>query len=527
MKQRTRSISTARDNGNWLDRRRFVTFAGAAAGAAAQFGPSVVSAQDTGAASAHNSGPTVAGERSCDVVIIGAGLSGLVAATQLARQGVDVIVLEARKAVGGRLLTVFPYPSMPNVFIDHGGQWISPNQPNLMALAKSLKVDLFQTPSAGSIKIDSHNGTLHRYTPTMTNPNPPYWTQSDKAAANAGVIALEKMYDTVPLDAPWTAPNADLWDNESLEGWLATNVSSSMLAQALLLRGVTGVNTSEPGPLSLLAALFVAESAKDLIRHFDPEAGPDMRFVGGAQQIPIKLAKPLGHRVITGAYVYGIEHSADGVTAYASGLTVQARRAVITLPPMLAGRIRYDPPLSAARDHLTESTPMGWLIKVHCIYPTRFWKPHDLSGAVNSDSGAIRVVVDNSPPLPSSPSGSEKGILVAFIEGEGAHDLATQPLPVRRAAVLNELGTYFEDLGPQAANPELYLEKNWGDDPFARGNYSGYWTQGLWTTYGPELRAPIDSLHWAGTETSPDWNGKMEGAVQSGLNAAAEVLNAL
>ena len=90
--------------------------------------------------------------------------------------------------------------------------------------------------------------------------------------------------------------------------------------------------------------------------------------------------------------------------------------------------------------------------------------------------------------------------------------------------MLKELGAYFGDLGPQAANPQLYLEKNWGDDAFARGAYGGYWTQGLWTTYGPELRAPIDSLHWAGTETSPDWNGKMEGAVQSGQSAAAEVL---
>ena len=514
MKQTTGSISSAKTNGGWLDRRRFVTLAGAAAGAAAQFGPSAVSAQDTGAAPAQNAGPTVTGERSCDVVIIGAGLSGLVAATQLAQQGVDVIVLEARKRVGGRLLTVFPYPkTMPNVFIDHGGQWISPNQPNLMVLAKSLKVDLFQTPSAGATKIDFHNGTLYRYTEAY----PPYWEQPDMDQAVDGVNDLQKMYDTIDLAAPWTAPDADLWDNDTLVGWLADNVKST-LAQALLLRGVIGVNTSEPGPVSLLAALFAAKSAKDLIRKFEP-TGPDMRFVGGAQQIPIKLAQRLGSRVITGTYVYGIEHSTGGVTAYAPGLTVQAQHAIVTLPPTLAGRIRYDPPLSAVRDHLTESTPVGWLIKVHCIYPTRFWQQENLSGAVNSDTGAIRVVVDNSPPE------GTPGILIAFIEGEGARQLAPLPKEERRAEVLKELGTYFgPDLGPQAANPQLYLEYNWGDDPFARGNYSGYWTQGLWTTYGPEWRAPIDSLHWAGTETSPDWNGKMEGAVQSGQNAAAEVL---
>ena len=72
-----------------------------------------------------------------------------------------------------------------------------------------------------------------------------------------------------------------------------------------------------------------------------------------------------------------------------------------------------------------------------------------------------------------------------------------------------------------------YFEYSWGDDPFARGAYGGYWTQGLWTTYGPDLRTSIGTVHWAGAETSPAWNGKMEGAVQSGERAAAEVLKAM
>src|SRR6516162_7022452 len=282
MKQRTKSVSATKDNGGWLNRRRFVTLAGAAAGAATQVGASPVSAQDAGAVSAQTAGPTVIGERSCDVVIIGAGLSGLVAATQLAQQGVDVIVLEARNRVGGRLLTEIPDTSMPNVFIDHGGQWISPNQPNLMALANKLNVPMFKTPvGENSLNIDFHDGTLYRYNPKI-DPYPPYWKQPDRKAAEDGVVDLEWMYDPIDLAAPWEDANAEKWDDETLVGWLADNVKSK-LAQTLLLRGVTGVFNSSPGPLSLLAALFVAKSAEDLIRKFKP-TGPDMRFTGGAQQ---------------------------------------------------------------------------------------------------------------------------------------------------------------------------------------------------------------------------------------------------
>jgi monoamine oxidase len=243
----------------------------------------------------------------------------------------------------------------------------------------------------------------------------------------------------------------------------------------LVERGVTGVFNSGPGPLSLLAALFVTRSAQDLIRHFHP-LGADQRFVGGAQQLTTKMAERLNGKVFTNAYVYQINRNAGGVEVVADRITVRARRAIVTLPPALAGRIRFDPPLPASRDHLTQSTPMGWVIKVHCIYPTRFWHDAGLSGGVTSDEGAIRTTADNSPP-----SGSP-GILVGFIEG--AATTCPRPAP-------------------------------------------GYWTQGLWTTYGPDLRTPIGALHWAGAETSPEWNGKMEGAVQSGEHAAAEVLKTM
>jgi monoamine oxidase len=128
------------------------------------------------------------------------------------------------------------------------------------------------------------------------------------------------------------------------------------------------------------------------------------------------------------------------------------------------------------------------------------------------------VTADNSPP-----SGSP-GILGAFIEGAAARRLAPASLAERRAAVLADLVRY---VGPRAAQPLEYREKVWGDDEFARGAQGGYWSPGLWTAYGAALRQPIGVLHWAGTETSAVWNGKMEGALRSGERVAEEVLATL
>jgi monoamine oxidase len=327
------------------------------------------------------------------------------------------------------------------------------------------------------------------------------------------VKTLEQMASTLDLSAPWAAPDAAALDDQTFDQWLEDNIVSPR-ARNVIRRGVIGVFGSGPGKLSLLAALFVINSAQDLIRHFNP-SGIDRRFVGGAQQLCNRMAERLDGRVLLNAWVSHVHHGARGVTVVAGDLSVRARRAIITLPPALAGRLRYLPALPAARDHLTESTPMGWVIKVHCVYPTRFWREENLSGAVTSDEGAIRATADNSPP-----SGSP-GILVGFIEGAAARELAAQSRAARRAAVLADLARYF---GPKAATPLAYYEHSWGDDEFARGAYGGYWTEGLWTAYGPVLRAPIGTLHWAGTETSPEWNGKMEGAVRSGERAAGEVL---
>jgi monoamine oxidase len=159
--------------------------------------------------------------------------------------------------------------------------------------------------------------------------------------------------------------------------------------------------------------------------------------------------------------------------------------------------------------------PMGTVIKVHCVYPTPFWRDEGLTGQASSDTGAVRVTFDNSPP-----DGS-RGVLLSFIEGDEGRIWGQRSLQERRATVLECLIRYF---GERAGQPLEYVEQSWAEEEYTRGCYAGYMPPGVWSSYGPALRAPIGRIHWAGTETATVWNGYMEGAAQSGERAAAEIV---
>ncbi|HTZ09999.1 MAG TPA: FAD-dependent oxidoreductase, partial [Acidimicrobiales bacterium] len=196
----------------------------------------------------------------------------------------------------------------------------------------------------------------------------------------------------------------------------------------------------------------------------------------------------------------------------------RARRVIVSVPPLLAGRIAYDPALPGWRDQLTQRTPMGSVIKCHALYDEPFWRAEGLSGQATGDGEGARVVFDNSPP-----DGSP-GILLGFLEGDEARRLGRAPASERRRAVLDAFVRYF---GPRAATPADYVELDWQAEAWTGGCYGTLFGPNVWTRYGPALRQAVGPLHWAGTETAPVWTGYMDGAVASGRRAAAEVVTAL
>ncbi|MCX6127335.1 MAG: FAD-dependent oxidoreductase, partial [Proteobacteria bacterium] len=192
-------------------------------------------------------------------------------------------------------------------------------------------------------------------------------------------------------------------------------------------------------------------------------------------------------------------------------------RAIVALPPLLAGRIAYSPALAAERDQLTQCAPMGSIIKCMALYRTPFWRARGLSGQTFSTSGILISTCDN------SPADGQSGILVGLIAGANAEKLRRLSAAERRQTIVVELRQWF---GEQAGEPLQYVDRCWEADQWSRGGYFGCFTPGALTAFGEALRKPSGRIHWAGAETAREWLGFIEGAIESGERTAAEVLEA-
>jgi monoamine oxidase len=469
------------------------------------------------------------GEIEADVAIVGAGLAGLVAARRLLADGAEPIVIEARDRVGGRLLNE---EIGEGKVVEVGGQWIGPTQERIAALADELGVETFPTYDKGRHLIEIA-GRLASYTGPITDASPRLVRNLSRAISPLALIdfeqarvRLDRMARSVPLEEPWLAEKAMDWDGQTFATWVRHNTRTTA-ARTLFELATEAIWAAEPSDVSLLHVLFYTRSGSGFNTLLGTDGGAQQdRFHGGSQRLALLMAEQLGDgRVRLTAPVRRIEHGKDGVILHADGaagepgqLTVRARRAIIAVPPTLAGRIAYDPPLPARRDQLTQRMPQGTVIKTMAIYERPFWREEDLSGQAASDGGPARVVFDNSPP-----DGSP-GVLLGFLEGRLARQWGARPAAARREAILAGHARLF---GERAARPERFIERVWAEEEWTRGCYGCLMTTGGWTEYGRALRAPIGALHWAGAETATVWNGYMDGAVQSGERAADEVLAAL
>ncbi len=330
--------------------------------------------------------------------------------------------------------------------------------------------------------------------------------------------ALDKLVETVDLEAPWKTPDAEALDATSFASWLDRRVRTK---DARMFHDVVSqaVFATEPATMSLLHWLTYIQSGFGLERVVGVRGGAQQdRVVGGTWRICERMAEDLGDAVVLSTPVRRIASTGDGVTVESDAGTWTASRVIVAIPPTLAGRIDYEPALPARRDLLTQQLPHGQVIKVMVAYDEPWWRADGLNGQAASGVGPVGIVFDNTVP------GHDPGILVGFYEGEHALYWGERSPTARRQAFVDCLVRWF---GAKAASPIDYVERDWAAEPWTRGCYGAHFPTGAWTRFGPALRRPVGPLHWAGTETATVWMGYLDGAVESAERAVTEVLAAI
>jgi monoamine oxidase len=444
------------------------------------------------------------------VVVVGAGLAGLAAARRLVARGHEVVVVEARERVGGRTEGLVLADGTP---LELGGQWLGEGHTRMYELAGELGLSTFRTwNDEGRLLLELRG---KRSTMTPRKGAVPRISPFALADLAQGLARFARLAARTDLERPWLTPGAQVLDGQTWESWIRRNLRTTA-GRAYFHVACEAVWAAQASDISLLHALFYTHSNADLETLLAVDRGAQQdRVVGGSVLVADAMAAALGERVVLGRPVRRIEQDDHEVRVTArDGSQYRGDTAIVTLPPTLAGRLEYDPPLPSWRDQLTQRMPAGSVIKAYAVYPEPFWRQDGLNGQAAADTGPVKVTFDNSPP-----SGTP-GVLMGFLEGSQARIWARRSQADRREAVIGSFVRYF---GQAAARPAQYAERDWMAEEFTRGCYGAHVAPGVWTSYGEAWRAPAGRIHWAGTEYAPQWNGYMEGAVRSGETTADTV----
>ncbi len=436
-------------------------------------------------------------------IVVGAGLAGLTSAHDLRAAGWDVVVLEARDRVGGRVHTLTA-PFTDGLHAEGGGESIDDNHDRIQALVTKYGLSterrlanrdtsaevFFRGRRAGAAGFASGRGgrVLADY--------------------NRFYGETVKLGHGIDPEHPERAPRAEELDRRSLADFIA-GLHLTPEARFLVVAAATGEYAADPRDVSLL---FHAQQAAAVADVAD-SAVETMRISGGNSRLTEAMASALGEALLTGTPVRAVSRTGNVVAVRTDRHTYTAAQLVLALPPAPLRRIRFSPRLPEAAGDVVSGLDLGPATKVLTQYPDRFWRTGGGSGLMVTDL-TFRLGWDASDSYEST-----GGILTAFTTGRNGAAFAALSDERRIAAVHHQLARVF----PESRGREIAAATvAWPNEPYTRGGYAVF-RPGQLIDFWEALRRPVGGcIRFAGEHTE-SLAGYMESAVRSGHRVAADI----
>lgn len=413
------------------------------------------------------------------VIIIGAGFSGLAAAYQLKKRGIDVLVLEARNRIGGRVFT-YNMDQKEKLNIELGGEWISKAQKRIIGLCNELDLQLQDN------LLQAHLLYRNKYSKPYEWSTSPEWTKK--------LSQLKMEFTDLRPDEQNELDKLDWWRYLLNNGCDGADLDLQNLIDSIDF----GESIRQVSAYAALNHFTTVAERKDL----------PYKIVGGNGKLAEALANKIGRdKIKTNYQVKKIEQGTNVKVTCSNGEVFEADKIICTVPTQAMKKIEWMPKLPFEKIDAINELQYSRVNKNAILYNNRFWKDESFDIITDTTSHFIYHGTKNQP--------SSKGALISYSVGDKADVVAKQNETNRALLMQQTLQPAFGNTRPLMLKQFNYY---WGDDEFSKGAYSIY-RPGQWFRLRPVLQTPFLNTLFAG-EHLADLQASMEGAVVTGELAA-------
>lgn len=419
--------------------------------------------------------------KSC--VIVGAGFSGLAAAFKLKNAGWNVTILEARSRFGGRVFS-HRLPENTNLICELGAEWVGEHHERIITLCKDFGLQLQDHRFADSLM---QNGKVS---------HPKAWGFSEKSEK-----ALHKLLSG--LDN-YSQARLNLMDRQD---WWTVLKNIGFSDEELRIRDLMD-STDFGESIRFVSGYAAAGEYAVSCEHNEM----DFKITGGNSRLAEEFVKRIGTDSIKlNTLVEEINQTKGVVTVKTKDAKYTCDAVVCTVPTASLQKIKFTPTLPAVQQKAAESLIYARIIKNSVLYDERFWGADNFSLVSDATSHYYFHSTQNQP--------GKQGILTAYAIGDKADVLASQDDKRRMEIITKDLIPFNSNAPNLARGIASYA---WARDEFSKGAYAIY-RPGQWFGVRPHLLKPHGKVLFAGEHLSDDWQGFMEGAIETG-EAAAQIL---